>query len=335
MRAITELAQWASDRESNLRFHEIERGELRLENGCLRGRSQSWSLADDWTRLADAVGAPAGYLKRLDGPVRGELLAHHINRGDHFRDGNVLLAEEYGHFVGFVRSDLHNLGVSQVLDAVSIAIGDAASSIFVRRHEWRDHIFEFDIVSPKVEREVSAGDVLQAGLSVRHSSLGQFATTVEGFVFRLVCRNGLVRRECVRRGTISRTRRMPSDHTHAEELQVSQIRDLAMRVWEQLPEQLVAIERLTVNKANAQDIWLQYLSRSRMVSKKLRESLRAAWEQEGAEESAYGAMNALSHAATHDQSLTRTQRQTLSRLAGILANSATHICPHCFSVVAI
>jgi hypothetical protein len=62
--------------------------------------------------------------------------------------------------------------------------------------------------------------------------------------------------------------------------------------------------------------------------------LLLAWEAEGSEPSAFGALNALTRVATHSAELPEWQRQRLSRLAGIFANQDVHLCPHCFSVLA-
>jgi uncharacterized protein DUF932 len=333
MHSFTELTQWANDCESDLRLHEIERKELSLEKGVLKSRSENWELAEGWPRLAEAVGAPSAYLMRLNEPVRENLLNFHLTRGDHLHDSNLMLAEQQGRFVGFLRSDLQILSVGQVLDAISTTIGDGASSILVNRRDWTNCGFEIEFVTPRIAREVAAGDVLQAGLTLRHSALGRFATSIEVFVLRLVCSNGLTRRQCVRRGAITRTRRLPSDQPQATKLQLNQVRKLVANVWEQLPSSLAAIERLTDSPVDVEGVITQYLSRSRMLSKRLRDVLRAAWVRGGSIQTASGALNALTQAATHNQSLSRLQRRALSRLAGVLANSETHICPHCFSVL--
>ena len=67
----------------------------------------------------------------------------------------------------------------------------------VQNLEIEDEAFRLDIVSPSVSREVRRGDVIQAGVRVEHAYTGERATTVMAFVVRLVCANGMVRRECV------------------------------------------------------------------------------------------------------------------------------------------
>ena len=59
----------------------------------------------------------------------------------------------------------------------------------------------------------------------------------------------------------------------------------------------------------------------------------AAWRAEGAEETVWAAVNALTRVATHDPELSMRQRRVLSLLGGLLAYSGVHICDRCFSVL--
>jgi hypothetical protein len=61
--------------------------------------------------------------------------------------------------------------------------------------------------------------------------------------------------------------------------------------------------------------------------------LMDAWREEGAENSVYGAVNAITRVATHDQELSERQRRTLAALAGLLSFSHLHICDRCFSIL--
>ena len=61
--------------------------------------------------------------------------------------------------------------------------------------------------------------------------------------------------------------------------------------------------------------------------------LLRAWRDEGAEDTYYAAVNALTWVASHDSELSNRQRRVLSLLGGMLAFSGVHICPRCFSVL--
>jgi hypothetical protein len=50
----------------------------------------------------------------------------------------------------------------------------------------------FKIVNRRMEQEVSVGDIVQAGVIVSNSEVGMGAVSVQPFVYRLVCTNGMV-----------------------------------------------------------------------------------------------------------------------------------------------
>jgi hypothetical protein len=48
------------------------------------------------------------------------------------------------------------------------------------------------VVTPRVTFEVAPGDVVQAGIAITNSEVGQGTLSVQPLVYRLVCRNGLI-----------------------------------------------------------------------------------------------------------------------------------------------
>jgi hypothetical protein len=48
------------------------------------------------------------------------------------------------------------------------------------------------VVTPSVRYEIAPGDVVQAGVVISNSEVGQGTLSVQPLVFRLVCRNGLI-----------------------------------------------------------------------------------------------------------------------------------------------
>lgn len=57
---------------------------------------------------------------------------------------------------------------------------------------------------PGLEREVQVGDAVQAGVEIRNSEVGAGALTVSPFVWRLVCKNGMVMPVATRRYHVGR-----------------------------------------------------------------------------------------------------------------------------------
>ena len=48
------------------------------------------------------------------------------------------------------------------------------------------------VVTPRIEVEIAPGDVVQAGIVITNSEVGQGTLSVQPLVYRLVCRNGLI-----------------------------------------------------------------------------------------------------------------------------------------------
>lgn len=81
-----------------------------------------------------------------------------------------------------------------------------------------------------------------------------------------------------------------------------------------------------------------------MYSEHMMKLLQRAWDEVGggnSELTRFGILNALTWLATHGRSaadigdeLTERQAGTLSRLAGVFAQQANHICPNCFRIIA-
>ena len=313
-------------------------GDLRFQDDRLIAGGQSFQIDDRaLTKLCETVGAPPAYIHKLPPGNRAELIQYHLRHGDYLQPGQTaesaaIIAHE-GKFVSICRSDLVQLRAAEVVDAISEGIGTAADNVELHHLQTDDHCFECDVVSPAVADEVSSGDTLRGGLRIAYSPIDSFATRIEAYVLRLVCSNGMVRRECVGRTSISRTRRLSASRPHARSLEYEQVRKLAAQTWQGLAGNLSAIKSLRQERAHVPELLARFLHQARMHSQATLRLLEAAWESEGREETAYAAMNALTSVATHRTELSGLQRRSLAALAGVLAHRSTHICPQCFSVI--
>jgi hypothetical protein len=172
-----------------------------------------------------------------------------------------------------------------------------------------------------------------AGLQITYSVTGEAATTIESYFYRLVCENGMVHRECVS-AKAARTRRLPVTHANARELQLDQVRRLAVSEWSALTAKLESLHRLNSKPLDVLAFFRRSLERARLRLGALLALLEAAWQCEGGQATAWGAMNALTRVATHERNLPHRTRRVLAGLAGILAFRDRHVCPRCFSYLA-
>ena len=334
--AFDDAARQIINHGKDLGSERIPLSQIRVVGDRLIARDHELRLdSEGLQRLCRHFSAPAEYLDRLPARLRDSLLAHHLAAmGDgegRLNDRSSRIVYRNGTFIDVIRADLHTLGSHEVLNAVRDGFGSDSDTFEVQRLEIGHEAFRLDVVSPRVSTEVRRGDVIEAGISLEHSYVGERATTVMAFMTRLVCTNGTVHRECVGSRQTTRTRRLNADRADAGMLQIEQITRMTRDVREKLGSTLDSIRKLADKKAELREME-QFLRQARMHSGGLVSRLRDAWVTEGSERTAFGLFNALTRLATHDTGLSVRQRAILARLAGIYANSSTHICPHCFSV---
>ncbi|HTB11110.1 MAG TPA: DUF932 domain-containing protein [Bryobacteraceae bacterium] len=283
-------------------------------------------------RLLAKVGAPTAYWEEHTPSFQAEALSEHARRFDFGREPKAVL--QNGDLFTLVDPDLTNLSIADVLRAIAEELGADADHLLVARIEDTGELVEAELFSPMQATEVRRGDVVQSGISVLHAPYGKQATQIQAFIYRLICSNGMTRRECVSRDNIVRTRRLPPDrYANARELQLSQIRRLVRRTWTSLRAHLDAFRATRERGADVEELLQQWLLRGRISTNGMMPRLLAAWREEGSDDSIYGAINALTRLATHDRRLSSRQRRTFASLAGLLAFRDVHLCPRCFSVL--
>jgi Domain of unknown function (DUF932) len=290
-------------------------------------------------RLLAKAGAPVGYLRSRSINLQVNALREHLQQWDFGHAPKVVIRR--GEMFTLSHGELIELTHSEVLAAIGDSLGQDADGLSVSRIEETDGQLEVELVSTAKSLEIRQGDVVKAGLHVLHSRYGDQATQVQTFIYRLICSNGMTRRECVSREGIVRTRRLPTDHPRGKALLLDQIRRLTARTWKQLEPQLAELRATSARPADVQQVLKQWLQRARMSTRvsddgevrTMMDRLLSAWRDEGSENTYYGAVNALTRIGSHDPELSSRQRRALSLLGGLLAFSGVHICPRCFSLL--
>lgn len=334
---ITASAEWGAE------FSEIPvpANDLRFDAEGIRYEGQLIRLEQkERTALFNKVRAPGSYLAKLSPELQAAALSEHALRGNSDRSEkfigfgkNPVLIMRSGNFETIARGELQPLPIVDVIRSVQEGLGNENAGLFVTRISGYPERLDVDLVSASKEIAVRPGDIVQSGLHITHEPFGNQATQIESFVFRLVCTNGLTRRFCKGEG-VERTRRLPVSVANRRELQMAQIRRLTRRNWDGLQTQLEALRAISERPARVRDLLKQWLRNARITAKPMLDRLVSAWEEEGGENTFYGAINALTRVATHHLELSVRQRRTLASLAGMLAFSERHICERCFSILA-
>jgi len=96
------------------------------------------------------------------------------------------------------------------LDNVEIArrifpVFDEIEGLTFHQAQLTDTRFYMRAILPSLQREIKAGDVLQAGCEIKNSEVGSGALVVQPFILRLICTNGMtVIEHGVRRNHVGR-----------------------------------------------------------------------------------------------------------------------------------
>lgn len=334
-----ELIQGAIDFESQFDAYQLDK-KPRFDQQTLRIGSTVLEVdKESFGELCNTMSIPSQYAIALPEPFRSELINHHLENEDYRRNrfcGNdPSVMSRRGRFVGFVRTDLLQLTLRDALEAFQEGIGVDSENLLVQKAEFGERSCKFEFVRRDVATEVRAGDVIHGGYLIRYSPTGSHATQISTYVLRLVCKNGMTRKDCVSQASISRTRRQRRDNPDARLLELGQIHQRSAAVSAGLIDALAGVVGLADQEVNVEQLLEQSLRRARLWSRNtmalLLSALRAEEDYQG---TAYAAMNALTYAATHNVSeLSIRQRQGLSALGGLLAHRENHVCPRCYSVI--
>jgi len=206
----------------------LDRFEL-SEDSLIFGNNSALLDQDARNRLFKMFGAPDGYLSRRSIDVQIVALRDHFRQEEVGRDPKLVLRN--GRLFTIRRDNLVELAHSEVLSAVAESLGAHADGLIASRIEYSDGRLALDLVSPSKAIEVRRGDIVRAGLHIEHSRYSDQATQIYSFVYRLVCENGMTRRECSADGIV-RIRKLPMSHPRGRELLLDQIRRLTDRTGE-------------------------------------------------------------------------------------------------------
>lgn len=141
-------------------------------------------------QLGEYCGIPAGYYNRL--AEYPDMLARNVNHWLGVRSGdNRMIRTLDGNARAFLSDRYRRIDNAQVAEAVLPMIGrlDGAE---VKSCEVTENRMYLKVVSPKLSAEVKVGDVVQAGLLISNSEIGNGSVVVAPLIYRLVCTNGMV-----------------------------------------------------------------------------------------------------------------------------------------------
>ena len=133
---------------------------------------------------------PADYYDRMltESP---ELLAHNVNTWFNRKPAKRMLRTLDGSARAFLSSRYRRIDNFEILQAVLPIIGEIQDARFESCQVTESRMY-IKVINPRLETEVSVGDVVQAGVMISNSEVGHGSLTVQPLILRLVCMNGMV-----------------------------------------------------------------------------------------------------------------------------------------------
>jgi hypothetical protein len=285
--------------------------------------------------LRQYLSIPDRFIQRLDADTTVRLIRDLWAKQQASRPSEEFsLSVKDGQLIGVAKAGLACVSNGQVADVLqSCFVSHGLDAAEVRHLRVDDHgAFSFGLTFPVIATEPCVGDIVQAGLNVVHSPVGNEATQVSVLLHRLVCENGAHAPICLGKKAI-RIRRNRNG-TDATEL-LERLRFVLDAGMNQLQTKLEELNRLAATKADVSpEHEIRNIATRRRLNRRIVDALlRALGEDESRPggDSRYDVLLALSRVATH-LDLDRRQSAELLRFSGVYSQGE-HVrrCPYCRS----
>jgi hypothetical protein len=323
--ASLEAIELVCAKEREVEFFTHPLSQVRLENSWMTLDGERFFVTETARRmLAEGLGMPAAFVLQLPSQLQASLFNFMLER-------TVVRARNNPPF--FVRFAVR--GDMVVAAAVNpkfstISLSSALTKIFevipeewtemepmVHRWFWSPQKAEVQLIFQQVSSEPRPGDIVSGGIWIRVSPIGLRAPSVEPFLLRLVCANGMVvpERLCETDGD---RRKKVLDFLQSAE-----------RVWRILSEVMRRLPDLAQERVDV-EAEIVTIARDLRLSATLRRALLNALERDelGNHGTLFDVVNAVSRVATHHDRLNDAVRHRLMRTAGLILQGE-HRCPTC------
>lgn len=133
---------------------------------------------------------PASYYDRML-TTHPELLAHNVNSWFHREPSIRMLRTMDGTARAFLSNRYRRIDNLEIATIVLPIIGDIKGA-YVESCQITDSRMYLKVVNTRLEAEVVPGDIVQAGVIISNSEVGQGSVCIQPLVYRLVCSNGMI-----------------------------------------------------------------------------------------------------------------------------------------------
>ena len=141
-------------------------------------------------QLADKLKSPYAYFERMRGeqPV---LLDRNVNTWLQSEDDRRMIRTLDGNVRAVLSDRYRRLDNFDLAESVLPILQQLPEARF-ESVELTDTRMYLKVITPRLKFEMAPGDIVQAGVVVSNSEVGQGTLSVQPLLYRLVCRNGLI-----------------------------------------------------------------------------------------------------------------------------------------------
>lgn len=141
-------------------------------------------------QIATHLAIPTKYYAKMQ-EENPELLSVNVNSWFMRSETQRMLRVLDGRARAFLSNRYKRLDHYQIAEAVLPVIGQMPDVRFESCQITEDRMY-IKAVNPRLQAEVTPGDIIQAGLIISNSEVGLGSVTIQPLVYRLVCKNGMV-----------------------------------------------------------------------------------------------------------------------------------------------
>jgi hypothetical protein len=197
-RTLVELVQELQDQQKSKRdFHAsikslnmMPSGEFQLDttNGLEIMPATGYAHA----QMASKLSIPKVYYDRMM-KQSPDLLAENVNHWlDERQDETSLIRTLRGQMRAFLSSRYRIVDNHDILAMVLPELSEMGSGIKIASCQVTDERMYLKVINTDIEAAIAVGDPVQAGFILSNGEIGNSSISVEPFIMRLVCTNGLI-----------------------------------------------------------------------------------------------------------------------------------------------
>lgn len=193
--SLTELAQEIERQAQSKKDYIVptqkltmtERADLHFDTGAGLVSLEATPIAHE--QIAARLDIPRSYYNRLKDADK-PLLALNVNKWLHADPEKRMVRTLDGKARAFLSERYNRIDNYEIANAALPALMDSEAR--VESSQITESRLYIKAVLPKVQGEVRKGDVVQAGVSISNSEVGQGSVLIQPLIFRLVCSNGAI-----------------------------------------------------------------------------------------------------------------------------------------------